>query len=68
MKNYSMYVGICRQGTINLKFVKMFSVDLAVIPHYILCYVFSGAKAFNQKLNSWDTSKVTDMSYMFRYV
>ena len=27
--------------------------------------MFYQAHAFNQPLNNWDTSKVTDMSYMF---
>ena len=28
--------------------------------------MFYDARAFNQSLNNWDISKVTDMSYMFR--
>ena len=27
--------------------------------------MFASARAFNQPLNNWDTSKVTDMSWMF---
>ena len=30
-----------------------------------MSHMFDGATAFNQPLNTWDTSKVTDMSHMF---
>ena len=30
-----------------------------------MSYIFDGATSFNQNLNSWDVSSVTNMSYMF---
>ena len=32
-----------------------------------MSYMFSDAVAFNQPLNNWDVSRVTNMSYMFSY-
>ena len=29
--------------------------------------MFSDANAFNQPMNTWDTTKVTDMTYIFAY-
>jgi len=30
-----------------------------------LCWIFKGAIDFNQTIDNWDTSKVTDMNLMF---
>ena len=33
-----------------------------------MSHMFSGAESFNQPLNSWNVSSVTDMSYMFYFI